>query len=171
MYTYLQTQWQLLADKYNADTDLVLDLWQQLATAYSHPARHYHNLHHLGYMLQQLYPHQQQLSDFDTVAFAVYFHDVVYSVTRSDNEAQSAEVATMNLRKLGMPEAKIAACTHLILATQHHAAGAPDADANYLIDSDLAILGEEWALYEKYTRQIRKEYSLYPDMVYKPGRR
>ena len=35
----------------------------------------------------------------------------------------------------------------------------------------LSVLGSDWNTYELYSRQIRKEYGIYPDIVYKPGRR
>ena len=46
-----------------------------------------------------------------------------------------------------------------------------DADVNYFTDADLSILGTSSSDYENYTGQIRKEYSAYPDFIYKQGRR
>jgi len=40
-----------------------------------------------------------------------------------------------------------------------------------ILDADLAILGKDWKDYENYIHQIRKEYSIYPDFLYNPGRK
>ena len=42
---------------------------------------------------------------------------------------------------------------------------------NFLLDADLAILGKDWETYENYIKQIRKEYSIYPDFLYNLGRK
>ncbi len=39
------------------------------------------------------------------------------------------------------------------------------------MDADLSILGQDLEIYLGYTREIRKEYSIYPDVLYKPGRK
>ncbi len=57
-----------------------------------------------------------------------------------------------------------------ILATKSHHKS-DDTDTNYLLDADLSILGKDSADYFDYTRKIRKEYALYPDILYKPGRK
>ena len=46
-----------------------------------------------------------------------------------------------------------------------------DYDTNFLLDADLAILGQDRKIYENYIQHIRKEYSIYPDFMYKPGRK
>ena len=56
------------------------------------------------------------------------------------------------------------------MATKLHGLNT-DSDTNYFMDADLAILGADDDLYNLYTRQIRKEYKFYPDLLYKPGRR
>ena len=49
--------------------------------------------------------------------------------------------------------------------------GTRDDDTNYFTDADLSILGSDSDSYLTYTKQIRKEYSYFPDLLYKPGRR
>ncbi len=44
-------------------------------------------------------------------------------------------------------------------------------DINYLLDADLSVLGKDRETYLVYTQMIRKEYSIYPDFLYKPGRK
>jgi predicted metal-dependent HD superfamily phosphohydrolase len=35
----------------------------------------------------------------------------------------------------------------------------------------MSILAADWETYEAYTRQVRKEYRIYPDKLYYPGRK
>lgn len=58
----------------------------------------------------------------------------------------------------------------MILATKLHEIS-QDNDTNYFIDADLAILGRGQYEYQKYTEQIREEYSIYPDFMYNNGRK
>lgn len=56
-----------------------------------------------------------------------------------------------------------------ICATQQHQQN-EIGDINWLIDFDLKILAKDWEDYKIYFQQIRKEYRIYPDFLYKPGR-
>ena len=59
-----------------------------------------------------------------------------------------------------------------ILATKSHQTGnEDDEDLHLLLDLDLAILGTDSENYREYTRQIRKEYWMFPGPVYRAGRR
>jgi predicted metal-dependent HD superfamily phosphohydrolase len=58
----------------------------------------------------------------------------------------------------------------MILATKVHLE-TDDQDTNYFIDADLSILGQPWNVYLLYSKQVRQEYSNYPDPVYYEGRR
>ena len=40
-----------------------------------------------------------------------------------------------------------------------------------MVDFDLQILGRSWDIYEMYYKQIRKEYRIYPNFMYHPGRK
>ena len=46
-----------------------------------------------------------------------------------------------------------------------------DSDTNFFTDADLAVLGQDWSAYKIYTEGVRKEYWIYPDIIYKPGRK
>ena len=46
-----------------------------------------------------------------------------------------------------------------------------DNDTNILMDLDLSILGRGPKEYEKYSENIRKEYIMYPDVMYQKGRK
>ena len=82
----------------------------------------------------------------------------------------SALFAGNRLRELGLPEEKIEQCKIQIKATSSHETS-DDSDINYLLDFDLSILGAPAKTYQEYTIQIRKEYSIYPNFLYRKGRK
>lgn len=56
------------------------------------------------------------------------------------------------------------------MATKDHRSAA-DPDTDLLTDADLAVLGRDWPVYKAYSEKIRREYAIYPDALYKPGRK
>jgi predicted metal-dependent HD superfamily phosphohydrolase len=159
-----------LCGKYTNDTSLIDQLWAEIKTKYSGKKRHYHNLDHLSNMLTHLEACRHLVTDWDGVLFALFYHDLVYDPTSKDNEEKSAVEAEKKLDALGVPIEKIRHVVQLIVATKSHNAS-PDADVNLFTDADLSILGSPEAEYEQYCSNVRKEYSIYPDILYKPGRR
>lgn len=166
----LQQSFTRLAGLYTADSAIINRLWTEIETAYSHPKRHYHTLQHLENLLTQLQEVKPQISDWDTVLFALYYHDIVYKATRKDNEEKSAELARKRLEELQYPADKIARCVAHILATKTHALS-EDTDTNLFTDADLGILGADTQTYMRYAAQVRQEYAIYPDFMYNPGRK
>ena len=166
----LQQTFHNLLARYNIDTATQQALWNEIDKAYSHKKRHYHSLQHLANLLQQLEEVKEKIQQWDAVLFALYYHDMVYNTLRSDNEEKSALLAEERMRITGIPADITAACTTMIRATAAHAQST-DADTNYFTDADLAVLGQDWNTYTAYYQAIRKEYSIYPNLVYNPGRK
>ncbi len=165
----LQSIFTDLVLRYTPHTAMPHELWQELLAGYTQPNRHYHNLNHIAAVLAALMPVQANVKDWDALLFSVFYHDVVYDVAQTDNEAQSAELALSRLSEMGFPAERTAHCYQHILATQRHEPST-DADTNLFTDADLSILGQPAKDYETYTQQIRQEYSMYPDSLYLPGR-
>ncbi len=159
-----------LAGNYSDDPRLKEELWGEIEEQYSGKKRHYHTLAHLENMLGELENVRENIRDRDAVLFALFYHDVVYNTVNSDNEEQSAELAVKRMLALGVSEERVMKCRTLILATKKHASS-PDNDTNLFTDADLSILGKDWETYTAYCRNVRLEYSVYPDFVYKPGRK
>ena len=143
----------------------------RLAAAYDAPERHYHTLQHLEKLLNRVGAHP--LQDATVVELAVWFHDAVYNALRSDNEAKSAEWALRFLQATTLEPARRERVADLIRRTQDHTQPQPPNDADLLLflDADLSILGAPEAAYWDYARQVRREYRLVPDLLYRPGRR
>lgn len=141
--------------------------WKDLEKAYSTKSRHYHNLTHIWAMIESFETYRDKLQNPDEILFSIFYHDFVYSASKKDNELKSAEYAltilpeNVNLNKQLVFDA--------ICATQQHQHNNIE-DINWLIDFDLKILAKDWEDYKIYFEQIRKEYRIYPDFLYKPGR-
>jgi predicted metal-dependent HD superfamily phosphohydrolase len=159
-----------LALEYHPNAKWIEQLWTEIETAYSNPKRHYHTLHHLEHLVKELESVKDKIRGWNTILFSVFYHDLIYNPLRRDNEERSAAIAEHRLQSIDVPAEKIAACKKQILATQKHLSGG-DNDTDLFTDADLSILGKDRTTYRAYAQAIRKEYALYPDMIYKPGRK
>lgn len=110
------------------------------------------------------------IADWDTIIFSLVYHDIIYKATAKDNEDKSADIAVTRLNEINYPKEKILLCRQQILATKSHEISGNN-DTNLFTDSDLAILGSNWESYMLYFKQVRKEYTVYPDFLYNPGRK
>jgi predicted metal-dependent HD superfamily phosphohydrolase len=166
----LQEAFTGLLSRYLVDDAIISTHWQEILTSYSSRKRHYHTLVHLENLWLELQPVQQQLTDGDAVLFALFYHDAVYQATKGDNEEQSAALAEQRMQAMQLPGELISKTTQLILATKGHVVST-DADTNNFTDADLSVLGSSPENYKAYANAIRKEYRIYPDFLYKPGRK
>jgi predicted metal-dependent HD superfamily phosphohydrolase len=158
-----------LLQRYTTDHALISAFWKEIEKRYTNRKRHYHHLTHLEKLIAVLAEYQPLVKDWDSMLLAVFYHDIVYSVLKTNNEEKSAALAAARLKSVGFPVQKIAYCSQLILATKAHTESA-DAGTNLFTDADLSILGQSPDTYQQYCVQIRKEYAIYPDVLYKPGR-
>lgn len=170
----LRTLWDQLAGKYCNDAALIDRFFNEIASKYTSSRRHYHNLQHIQALLDLCDNYAAQLIDADVVAFSVFYHDIIYNVLRKDNEPRSAQMAIKRLQVLSVPPEKIEQVKIFIETTQTHAITAAvthTGDLQLFLDFDMSILGAGWAAYEAYTQQVRREYRIYPDKIYYPGRK
>lgn len=144
--------------------------WDELEQHYEGPDRHYHNLSHLDHIFYELDRVRRYVQDWDTLRFAVIYHDLIYRPTRKDNEKRSALLCVERLGELGFPQARAERVYRHILATKAHGMSF-DTDTNLLVDADLSILGQDRVRYAAYTQEVRQEYSAIPDLLYRPGRK
>src|SRR5688572_12359103 len=145
------------------------ELWKEIVQCYSEPHRHYHTLDHLDNVVAELVPVRHAIKDRTAMVMAIAYHDIVYDVSKLDNEELSAELAYQRLTQLRLPEPQKETCKILILATKTHQLAGKE-DFNLFVDADLAILGAPPTFYENYCSQIRQEHKDYPDELYVSGR-
>jgi predicted metal-dependent HD superfamily phosphohydrolase len=167
----------LLKDRF---TELVLfygnnelkaqDYRQIIEKKYSEKGRFYHTMDHINDMFLHVKENRSCIIDYDSVVFAVIWHDIIYNPLKKDNEERSAEFAEICLNDLNIPEFKIKKCCELILASKHHKQS-NDNDTNFFNDADLVILGRDEEIYNSYAQNIRKEYKMIPKLIYNKGRK
>lgn len=172
MNNNLYKPWVDLTSKYTDDNLFIHYHFEEITEAYSKQNRHYHNLQHINYMLYLASTDAANIIDYDMIQFAIWYHDIIYNATKSNNELKSAQFAQKQLKQLKIDSKRIENCANLIISTKkHEILNDQNKDNAYLLDWDLAILGTPWRTYEKYTQNIRKEYSMFPNFMYKKGRK
>ena len=163
-----------LQDKYTElllnigfEENTILPHWLNLEKMYSGKARNYHNLSHLKEMMVCYDLYRSDLKNPNEVLYAIFYHDIIYKVTRKDNELKSAQFAVATVPDNSKLDKELV--YDMICATLKHEHNENE-DINWFTDFDLKILSKDWPAYKIYFEQIRKEYRIYPDFLYKPGR-
>ena len=164
---HLTARWRgLLGEHPEGDAALA-----ELVAAYRSEGRAYHNLAHISALLKLSAENAGELADRAAVDLAIFYHDAIYDPARADNELKSAALARERLTVLGISPSRIGWIGHAIEATKHSAVpSANDGDLDHLLDFDLSILAAAPSIYANYAAAIRREYAIYPDAVYCPGR-
>jgi len=146
----------------------------ELIDRWSEPARRYHTVEHLAFMLDVVDAAESFAgADIADVRLATWFHDAVYDPTAlavGANEQASADLAAAMLPPLAVDRAQIAEVVRLVLLTAEHRVDAGDPNGALLADADLGVLGVEPDRYRRYAEQIRAEYAHVPDDAFRAGR-
>ncbi|MFC0427186.1 HD domain-containing protein [Chryseobacterium scophthalmum] len=166
----LKDRFESLCLNFTKDKILIEKFWFEIEKKYSGKSRHYHNLQHLETLFEEIEYVKDKIKNFNTISFSIFYHDVIYDATSKLNEEKSADIAKERLEILGLNNEDLQQVYEHILATKSHQKSENE-DTNFLLDADLSVLGKSSEAYSEYTKQIRKEYSIYPDFLYKPGRK
>lgn len=145
-------------------------LWQDIKQHYNEVDRTYHNLSHLEQLFIQFEQIKHGLTQPHIVALALYYHDVIYDPTRTDNEAKSANYAVEQLHGFLNAEQCQRICGLIMMTAAHQLSDDTDRDAAYLLDMDLSILGASWSVYKRYAQAVRQEYAHVTTDDYRSGR-
>jgi len=168
---FLKSQWYSLASFYPSDKTIKEDVFQVLQEQYSEKSRFYHNFSHVKALLKLFESFDNKIQEPKAIKFAIWFHDVIYDTRKSDNEAESARLASEMLRKLNVNDKTIELVKDLILATKDHSGKSLSYDAKLFLDMDLAILGMSEEIYKEYSQAIRQEYSWVSESMFRRGRK
>lgn len=166
----LRKKWTALLIKYTQDTNYIETACDKILSHYTSHARHYHNEFHILKMLNSAEYFRDFGVNFDQILFAVWFHDVIYNPLKTNNEEKSAKFASQILKKIEYADA--AMVSDMILRTKNHFYRAPNEspELKVLLDLDLETMGSKPETYLINTSNIRKEYHIYPDSIFKKGR-
>ena len=152
-------------------------LRDELLSAWSEPHRHYHDQRHLRECLALWTRWRHLCQRPGEVAIALWFHDAIYDPQSQHNELNSAAWTTRCLMRAGADTDTAQRVNDLVMATQHGftqetgpAALRSNLDAQLLIDIDLSILGSPPERFERYDRDVRKEYAWVPGWRYQQAR-
>jgi predicted metal-dependent HD superfamily phosphohydrolase len=159
-----------LLENLGVDKSQIDDQWEELWEKYREPFRTYHNQNHLNELFKYFDTYNDNLEHPSEVAYAIFYHDIIYKVWSKNNELNSAELATEYLLVTNRSEREVKRVFDLIMSTNDHTPR-KNTDEKWMIDFDLAILGQSWDIYHDYTHKIREEYSTVPGFMYRKGRR
>ncbi len=175
----LRSRFESLLKLYTSDTNLINEFWAVLIKNYSQKFRAYHNTGHLKELFNYFDVYKERLEHPSEVTLAIFYHDIIYSIWKKDNEEQSAvlagehlhrlQVSALSAEGLALDEASIERIKTHILATKTHKA--VHEDTKWMVDFDLAVLGQTPDEYLAYAKNIRKEYRKIPLVLYRPGRK
>ncbi len=162
--------WHELVSKY-APTEVWSKMFNTLITNYNSEGRYYHNFRHIRRMLDSLELYKHIISDYDTVRFAIWYHDIIYLTNKRNNEEESAIVAAKELAKTYFSTNKTEKVCSMIRQTKYNHDSEPtDFDTSLFLDIDLQSLGSEPNVYKINTQNIRKEYSAIPNKIFNSKR-
>jgi predicted metal-dependent HD superfamily phosphohydrolase/uncharacterized protein with PIN domain len=161
-------RWMNLTGTWCIEPTLASRAFEDIRSQYAESARHYHTLKHIREVLAVIDRLAAHATSPNAVRLAAWLHDIIYDSRASNNEERSAQYARRLCEQLGIPDG--ASIADLIQKTKTHRAG-DDANAQVLLDADLAVLGASPDVYQAYARNIRLEYGWVPDAEYRTGRR
>ena len=162
-------KWRALAFTLGLNEIKSKEVGDDLLAQYSGSQRHYHSVRHIVSMLDGFDALTTKFKHPKAAELAIFFHDVIYDPARSDNEEQSATKMKEILQGV-VDDEILSSSTFHIEATKKHAFTL-NSDTNFILDLDMAILGQPWAVYKEYARGVMQEYlPVYDEQVYRQGR-
>jgi predicted metal-dependent HD superfamily phosphohydrolase len=153
----LNARWQALGASLGLDSPSWQREGRRLVCSWSRWPRAYHDTRHLHACLQHLDGVRAQLTDPQAVELALWYHDAIYWPWSARNEERSADWAARFLRAQHWPEDRVRTVHQHILDTRHQP-GPLTGDAQWVVDIDLAILGQSDAVYRQFELNVRREY-------------
>lgn len=167
----LRERWNHLFSSFTSSTNRSIDeVWDQITKSYTAPERKYHNLEHLQQLFEEFDRIEEEISQPNACALAIFFHDVYYDPTGNRNEEESAALAEEILSDFNFDQRLIKEVKSLILASKTGSFPI-NSDQRFMVDIDRSILGKSPDKYANYRNQIRQEYSLYPEKAFLIGRK
>ena len=132
-------------------------------------------MNHLFSMCSSWNLFKHKLINPDEIFMAIIYHDIIYSPLKSNNEEKSADYFYKKVAPLlNLESLRVLFIPSAIKATKHDGSNMNiyKSDVEYLLDFDLHVLGTPHkSEYDWYRNGVRKEYKIYPDLLYNKGRK
>jgi len=153
-------------------------LWHELVKTYASPPRAYHTIDHVAELVDHFHA-VRETHGWDRpieIFLAILYHDAIYGAGHSDNEEHSARLARDEiarwLRGVRVDPGRVAHFIHLTARHGQLTRRDVNRDEAHFLDSDMAILGAEPEVFDRYEQQIEGEFAaVYPRPRYRAGRR
>ncbi len=158
-----QSLWRRCLNKGAADASAAIH--QRLVNAYNEPQRRYHTLAHIDHCLSLFDQCKSLATNPDALEIAVWFHDVIFTPGKRNNEARSAEL--YQELSAGVHDVEFRELVgRLIMATLHDGSSLDDSDAGYMVDIDLSSFGLPWEDFMRDGQHLREENAQLSDAEY-----
>ena len=167
--TTLETSWHRCFDDLGGSRPPP-SVWEELLARYSEPHRAYHTVQHLEECFGWFDQVRHLANRRGDVAFALFYHDVIYDTHATNNEEESAKLAVTILDEYVRGDVEPNRVVELIISTRHDGIVRSN-DAKLLVDIDLSILGATRIRFDEYEQQIRREYQWVPEKSFRDRRR
>lgn len=145
--------------------------FHKIRVAYLESHRYYHSLSHIYSLLKELEEYLKKntlsITDFHTIVYAIFFHDIIYDPKSDRNEEDSDLLWQEYCKGMNLDPSRV---SKFILATKNHFSN-NDPILDLFLDLDLSILGSDKEEFEQYERDVRKEFIFVPDDLYIQARK
>jgi predicted metal-dependent HD superfamily phosphohydrolase len=165
----LRAGWASLCTRLGLASPAAEQLGRTLLRDWQRWPRRYHAGSHLLACVRAAERHRGSMARPEQVAWALWFHDAVYWPWRRDNERRSATWARDAALRFGLG-APFGDAVHALVMDTCHGVEPAAGDAAWLVDIDLGVLGQPRAVYERYARDVRREYFWVPAARFATGR-
>lgn len=132
---------------------------------YLEPHRRYHTPEHVRHCLAQFDDARSRMDAPDCVELAVWYHDVIYDATSSENELQSAKLFERHADGV-LPASVVESVCDLIMVTVHGKVRPRTLDQGYMVDIDLSSFGLPWPEFLRDSAAVRDEFPHLSDEVF-----
>ncbi len=140
-------------------------VFNKIVDKYSEAHRRYHVVPHLRHGFSKLDLVPFSIPNRDCIEYGFWNHDWEYNTRRHDNEVVSADHAEQEAIEARLPKSFIVNSRRLIMSTIHNYLPKRE-DEKYIVDIDLAILGESLEVFDQYELDIRMEYEWVDELLY-----
>ena len=165
----IKQHWNEVVEYFQIPSEIEEVTFNRIVDLYNNPNSHYHTLTHVSTLLQLIDEENVSIENRITLILAAFYHDAIYNATSSKNEEESAKILRTDFNKINIESEIIDLAIQFILDTKTHQS--THSLSQLFLDMDLSILGVESEAYLAYTKQVRKEFKCFPDLIYRIGRK